>query len=135
MVKPFREGLFNWPLKKGEEVRLKGSKCNSCGRPFFPSRVICPFCYEKGGMEPVLLSRQGKLETFSVVRQPGLRYPVPYVVAYISLPEKLRVFAQIEGCSPEDLKIGEEMEMVLGEIRTDENGDQLVGYKFKPVSK
>ena len=134
MIKPFREGLFKWPLKEGEETSLIGSRCKLCQRNFFPPRNICPFCYQEGVLEEAPLSRRGKLETYSVVRQAPPRYPVPYIVAYITLPEGLRVFSQVVDCRPEDLKIGMEMEVVVKELRVNENGDQLMGYKFRPVS-
>lgn len=133
MAKSFRDGLFRWPVKEGEETSLIGSRCNLCKKTFYPPRTICPFCFQEDITEQVSLSRRGKLETYSVVRQAGPRYPVPYIVAYIALPEGLRVFAQVTECRPEDLKIGMEMEMILQELRVDEKGDQLIGYKFRPI--
>jgi len=133
MVKPFREGLFTWPLEEGEETSLIGSRCNLCKKTFFPPLTICPFCFHEDSTGQVFLSHRGKLETYSIVRQAGPRYQVPYIVAYIALPEGLRVFSQVTECLPEDLEIGMEMEVILQELRVDENGNRLIGYKFRPV--
>ena len=45
------------------------------------------------------------------------------------------VFTQITGCDVEDdaLSIGEEMELVIEPIKQNEQGDNLVGWKFRPV--
>jgi uncharacterized OB-fold protein len=84
-------------------------------------------------MDDISLSSRGKLETYTVVRQAGPRYSVPYLVGYIAMPEGIRVFSQLAECRPQDLTIGMEMEVISGELRKDESGESLTGYKFRPV--
>ena len=35
-----------------QRYSLVGTKCNTCGDLFFPSRVVCPNCRRKGKLEP-----------------------------------------------------------------------------------
>lgn len=113
---------------------LIGTRCHVCGYVAYPKKLVCPMCLVKDTMDEVELSRRGKLDTFSVlyVGAPGFNFP--YIVGYVVLPEGPRVFTMITGCEPseESLKIGTEMEMVLGKIRN-EDGDEVVGYQFQPV--
>ena len=130
-------GLFTWPSDKPS---LIGTHCKSCGDYFFPKTFTCrnPKCKEKE-IEEVLLSRRGKLSSYSVMRYPP---PPPFVVpekyepipvAEVEIPEGVRIIGPMEGCNLDDLRIGMEVEMVIGTLYTNENGEDLIGWKFKPV--
>ena len=86
-------------------------------------------------MQEVPLSRKGKLDTFAIVQQAPAGFAIPHMMAYVILPEGVRVYTLITGCEPRDdaLKIGQEMEMVLDTIRQDEQGNDIVAWKFRPV--
>ena len=51
-----------------QRYNLIGTKCNTCGELFFPSRVVCPNCRRKGDLEPFQFSGKGKIYTYSVIR-------------------------------------------------------------------
>ena len=34
---------------------------------------------------------------------------------------------------PEALKLGQEVELVVGKIKEDEKGNDIIGWKFRPV--
>ena len=131
---PFRRGLFTYPIPEGTGGALLGSRCRECGTTYFPPRQICPRCMKEGILEPLPLSRQGALYTYTVIRQAPPRYPAPYAVGYVDLPEGVRVFAQLEGWQARELRVGEEMEVFLTTIRKDEGDRELIGYKFRPVN-
>ncbi|MFQ5904505.1 MAG: Zn-ribbon domain-containing OB-fold protein [Candidatus Binatia bacterium] len=83
-------------------------------------------------MEEVLLNRHGKLYTYCIVRQapPGLK--VPYAMGITELPEGVRVTSLIVTEHPEELKVGMEMELVIEGFRQDEEGREVLAYKFRP---
>jgi uncharacterized OB-fold protein len=60
--------------------------------------------------------------------------PTPYLIGFIDLPEGIKLFSLLTQCDPWDrvLKMGMEMEMVIETIRQDEEGNEIVGYKFRP---
>jgi uncharacterized OB-fold protein len=55
----------------------------------------------------------------------------------VDLPEGPRVFALITGCDPlhNDLKEGSQVDLVIEKVREDEKGNDLIGYKFRPVGQ
>jgi len=115
---------------------LIGSKCRSCGKVFFPPKTVCSSCFKRYELEEVTLSKKGKLYTYSVISL-GLPsgFDKPYACGYVDLPEGVRLFSILDECEPFDqvLKTGMKMEMVIKKIKHDEEGNIIVGYKFKPI--
>ena len=134
------EGWFTWP--PSEEPHLIGSRCKSCGDYFFPKVVACrnPNCMSKD-VEEVLLSRRGKLYTYTInYDQPPPPYIppdpfVPYADVVVELEkEKMKVQAQASSsCDLNSLKVGMEMELVLEPLYKDSEGNEVIAWKFKPV--
>lgn len=125
---PFWEGIFEEDAVGG---RLVGNKCKSCGRIYFPQ---APFCFDCMGkiMEEVVLSRRGKLYSYTIGRMASTHFQPPYAVGLIDLPEGVRVFAPLIMTKEETYTIGMEMELVIEELWR-KNHNQIIGYKFKPV--
>ena len=61
-------------------------------------------------------------------------FQAPYVVAYVQLDKGPRIFAQISAL-PEEVSLGQEVELELGPIAHDDQGNTLIGYKFRPVGE
>ena len=129
---PFKEGFFTWPEAPGEQAFLLGNKCKSCGKIYFPKVALCPDCLKEDSLEELKLSPRGKLYTYTVVRVPSPGFKVPYVFGYIDLPEGVRVCSQISTAEFDRLKLGMEMELMLGQVR-EEGGTPIIGYLFHPV--
>ena len=137
---PCLEGLFTMPP---EEPSLIGSKCNSCGSLFFPKVQSCrnPYCKKTEPLQEVLFGRRGKLYTFTVnYYQPPPPYHapdpfVPYTSGIVELPEGLKVQTMMApGYDEKNLKIGMDMELIIDKLYEDEQGNEVVSWKFKPVS-
>ncbi|VAW08692.1 hypothetical protein MNBD_ACTINO02-632 [hydrothermal vent metagenome] len=111
---------------------LLGSRCRACGAHFFPIREACAGCLSDD-LETVQFSTRGVLYTFSIVRQSVPAFEVPYALGYVDFPEKVRIMGQISGCDFDDIKIGMDMELVLEPFGTDDEGNELTGYRFRPV--
>ena len=134
---PVREGLWTAPSSAGEPTRLIGSRCPKCGEIFFPKKEdgFCIYC-QKTGMEETLLSRRGKIYSYTVVMQrPPVYYQgeVPYAIGYVELPEGVRVETLFTAPDLEKLKIGMDVELVIEKLNDDEQGNEILTYKFKPV--
>ncbi len=123
--------------------RLIGTKCTKCGSIFFPRETVrCrnPYCGHNE-LADTELSPRGTLWSFT-----GAEYqpPAPYVprtdpfqpfaIAAVELAaEKITILGQVvEGVKVADLKIGQEMELVLDTLLEDDETETIV-WKWKPV--
>jgi uncharacterized OB-fold protein len=89
-----------------DEGRLVLQHCASCGAfTHFPADV-CAGCGRGDALGWREVSGRGSVYMFSVIHRtavPG--FTVPYVVAWIDLVEGPRVFGNILGCPPDDVRI------------------------------
>lgn len=115
---------------------LIGTRCGNCNKILFPPRYICPYCRRIGKLEPYKLSCRGKVFSYSVVHvaAEGFEEQVPYVLVIVELEDGPRLTAQITDCSPDGIKIGDEVEMVFRRMGEEgEEGILYYGYKAKLV--
>ena len=56
----------------------------------------------------------------------------PTPIAEVEIPQ-LKIIGMMENCKPEDVKIGMEVELVVGKLYTNKDGDDIIGWKFRPV--
>ncbi|RLC28484.1 MAG: benzoylsuccinyl-CoA thiolase [Deltaproteobacteria bacterium] len=130
----FHPDIFEVPAN--EPPYLKGYKCRKCGKIWFPKFVPCPNpdCWSED-MEIIPLSRKGKIYSYSdmYIGQPDMKAYMPMTVAYVDLPEGIRVFAQLEG-EVGSFNCEDEVEVVAGAIRDNMDGKPITSYKFKKVS-
>jgi uncharacterized OB-fold protein len=132
----FKEGIFKeGSLESGNPI-LVGSKCKSCGQIYFPKKRVCPKCMTIDEMEEVELSRRGKIYSYTIAHVGPLEY-APYAFGFVELPEGISIFTHFTDCEPfeKKLKIDMEVELTLGKITTDEDGTEVIGWKFRPVKE
>ena len=130
-----QEGLFTVPSSPSEKPHLIGSKCNTCGEVVFPKTNICPNCC-KETTEELLLGPRGKLYSFTNVNFPGpggYKGPIPYGIGKIDLTQGSRVMSLLTEHDPDKIKVGMDMELVVEKLFDDEEGNEVIGFKFKPV--
>ncbi|WP_319406264.1 OB-fold domain-containing protein [uncultured Desulfosarcina sp.] len=134
--------MKTWPyenvyyrLKDGEPY-LIGSRCKNCNFVAFPKKVICPACVTRGNMVETELTRTGKVDTYSVLHVGAPGFPVPYVVGYVKMVEGPRIFSIIHQgeISDQPIEIGAHVKLILGKIRDDEQGNELMGFQFRTVN-
>lgn len=132
--KPFRPGLFEESSQ--DAPKLLTSTCQNCGRSFFPVRTDCPSCVGTGHIVEAAISGTGVIYASTVVHVPspaGLK--PPYAYGYVQLDAAaLRVFALFTTVDPHQLVPGSRVEMVLGLLRTDADGNELIAHKFRPLA-
>jgi uncharacterized OB-fold protein len=138
---PAVEGWFT--LGEGGTAALAGSRCTTCGTYAFPAEAhYCrnPDC-DGQEFETVELSRRGKIWSYTDARyQPPPPYVaadpyVPFCLAAVELAaEKLVVMGQVVGgVTVDDLKVGDEVELVVDTLFSEGDTDYLV-WKWQPIT-
>ena len=137
---PVVEGV--WVIRD-DGPHLLGSTCLDCGTYAFPPQNGCQRCAGTD-TEPVELGNRGTLWTFTVQGFPPKAPPYrgntdpatfrPFGVGYVEIPGQLKVEARITESDPARLRIGMSLEMVLETIATDDAGNDVVTYAFRPVA-
>jgi uncharacterized OB-fold protein len=123
----------NWRLKE-QRYQLVGNRCTVCGTRFFPPRTVCTEC-RSTSFEPFQYSGKGEIYSYTTLRQApaGFENQAPYSIAMIKLDEGVMVEAQLTDVSPDDIEIGQRVEMVTRKLREEgEAGLIIYGYKFRP---
>ena len=128
----FRPGELE--LAEDGTGHLVGGRCENCNAHYFPARQTCARCLSRD-VSRVPLSETGTLYTFTVVRQSIPMFEVPYVLGYVDLPEGVRLMGQISGIDPEDVRIGMTVTLSIEPFGEDEDGNELTGYRFRPVDQ
>jgi hypothetical protein len=132
---PVAPGLFHFPLEKGNDPALTGNRCKICDKRFFPKKTLCPYCFEKGDMEDVELDRFGIIYACTLVHinsPSGIK--APYSYGYVDImADNIRVFGLFTGADPFSFHAGQKVELILEPIKIDKEGQEVIGYKFKPV--
>ena len=134
---PIREDLFRTPLSPLEQVTLIGSECKDCSEISLGKRQICSNCGGKD-LEERPLSRKGKLWTYTIIRHkpPGdYRGPDPFTpfgLGLVELPEGIRVLSPIQ-CELKKISIGMELALEVYPLYTDENKNEVMAFRFRPV--
>jgi uncharacterized OB-fold protein len=135
---PVAEGLFTWPA---DEPQLIGSRCTECGMITFPTQDSCPRCASTA-MTEQLLARRGRLWAWTTQDFPPPSPPysgpsgkafVPFGVGYVELPGEVKVESRLTECAPDALAAGMEMELTTVPFRTDDDGNEVVTFAFRPV--
>lgn len=135
---PVADGIFTWP---SDEPQLIGSRCGQCGIVTFPSQDACPRCAATE-MVQELLPRRGRLWAWTTQSFPPPSPPyagptgdsfVPFDVGYVELPDVVKVETRLVGTDATKLTPGTEMELVLVPFRTDDAGNEVMTFAFRPV--
>ena len=138
---PAIEGWFTTDA----EPALLGNRCTACGTVFFPkASFFCPNPDCEGEeFEETKLSRFGRIWSFTDAQyQPPPPYVPrsadyrPFAIAAVELAdEQMVVLGQVaDGFTVEDLQVGQQVELVVEELFTDDAGEHLV-WKWRPIAE
>lgn len=127
-----------------EPVALIGTRCVDSGTYFFPPERVMSRApgFADSELVDVELSTRGRLWSYTDAQyqppEPFIAPSDPYVpfcLAAVELDtEKLVVLGQVvEGVGVEDLKVGMEMELVLGTLYEDDDNEYTI-WKWRPVT-
>lgn len=127
-ILPALEGIFE--PGPHDEPRLKALRCASCSRTHFPPPApVCPACFSED-LEEVTLSTEGTVHSFTEVHTAPPGFQPPYVLAYVDLSEGVRLLGQMDG-EADEVAVGSVVEMTTGTVRSDEDGTEWIGYRFR----
>lgn len=143
MAKTRAPAVDGWFAIDAAQPHLIGSQCTACSTVFFPPGT--PYCRNPGcagsEMEPVPLSTRGRIWSYTNAGYPP---PAPFVVttepfepfciAAVELDaEQLVVLGQVVGgVEVGDLRIGQEVELVLDTLFADNDTEHVV-WKWRPL--
>jgi uncharacterized OB-fold protein len=117
-----------------QRYRLEAAKCAGCGKVLYPPRVKCPACAGTA-FETIVLPREGKVVTFTVVRVPpaGFTEQSPLPIALVELADGVRVMVQIgDVADPAEIEIGMPVRLEFRRISWDGEAG-LIFYGHKAV--
>ena len=135
---PVAKGIFTWPAA---DPQLIGSRCSECGIVTFPAQESCPRCASTG-MAEHLLPRRGRLWAWTTQSFPPPSPPYsgpsgddfePFGIGYVDLGDEVRVETRLTEARADALRPGMDMELVLVPFRTDEDGNEVLTFAFRPV--
>lgn len=106
---------------------LIGGRCRDCGTVTFTRRTICPTCWKTDTQDAVELSRRGTFYAHTIVRNPPPGAAGPYAIAYVDLPENLRIMVRSDLETVARLAPGAEVAIAIAPLGTDEDGATLLG--------
>jgi len=134
---PIKKGLWSESSIDGKN-HLLASQCKNCGELFFPvmNERICANC-QHNEFEIIPLSIRGKIFSFSVVMVRPPEYykgEVPYALGTIELPEGIRIVSLLTQCDFDALKVNLDVELILEPLYINEDGDEVICYKFRPIN-
>jgi uncharacterized protein len=141
MQKALAPEISTWP---DENPQLIGSRCGDCGATTFPVQQWCPRC-SGGLMSDSLLPRRGSLVTWTTQGfPPGAPYAgpagkdfVPFGVGLVQLglgeDAVIRVEGRLTENDPAKLQFGQEVELTMVPLTTDEEGADVMTFAFRPV--
>lgn len=140
---PVIEGLF---AELPDGPRLLGSRCAHCATPYFPKSPVChnPDCdagRRESRMEDATFGPHGVLYSCAVQNYPPpppAKYDEPYqpyAIGMIDLAEGLRVLGRIATNDFSTLRGGMPVELIVGHLHHDADGNDVVTWQFQPVER
>ena len=137
MQKALAPDISTWP---DDNPQLIGSTCGDCGATAFPVQQRCPKC-SVGEMSHVLLPRRGTLVAWTTqgfppgppYRGPTGRDFAPFGVGLVELGDVIRVEGRLTENDPAKLEFGMHVELTMIPFTTDDDGNEIVTFAFKPL--
>ena len=131
MTQPAPASPMFWRFNP-EVFRLVGIKCKDCGHISYPRTSICHECGSQK-LEEYKLPKAGAVHTYCVNWAPPPQFEPPITPVIVDLEGGGRYQGLMtETATPEDVKVGSKVQMVLRKMMTD-RGLNVYGYKFRLV--
>ena len=133
-AQPVASGIFTQPAHGGEPPQLLGGYCAACNRHYFPRPAHCRGCQQP--LPEVPLGALGTIYSCTVVRTKApLGLPIPYGVGYVDLRDApLRVFCLLDPAAADQLRVGQQVQLAVGELGHDGRGAPCLRPYFTPVA-
>jgi len=118
-----RISSFFQNLKEG---KLTTTKCKTCGKLFWPPKIVCPECFSEN-LQWIDLGVEGELYAFTEMRLGaplGFVEDCPFCIGIVKIGGLL-ISARIDDAKYEELKIGDKVKLKIVELP-----DGRVFYRF-----
>ena len=125
-IQPYSQAF--WDATKAHRLLIQ--HCNDCGANIFYPRRDCPECWSQdlGWIEA---KGTGEVYSFSVTYE-GVEEmfvgDLPIILAWVDLPEGIRMNTNLLECKPEDVYIGMQVEVMYRDVT-----DDITLPYFRPV--
>jgi uncharacterized OB-fold protein len=96
----------------GAQLQLVGCRCRQCDARMFPANALCPFCLSEE-VEALPLSPVGSLYSFTFIHVAPPAWEVPYGIAYVDTPERVRVFGKLADADPAHWKLDQQVRLMV----------------------
>ncbi len=123
-------------LRALKDKKILGSKCTKTGKVFVPPIINSPESFAPAS-QLVEVADRGVVTTFCVVNIPviGREIDLPYVAASVALDgADISIFALIQECKPEDVRMGMRVEAVWKPDGEREGSHEDILY-FRPTGE
>lgn len=120
-----RDTAYFWEGTAEGELRIQ--RCGGCGLLRHPPGPMCPEC---GATKPTYLVSDGLGEVYSYVVHHRPAIPgkeLPLVIALVELDEGVRVLAELHGCEPAEVSVGQRVQVAYQRV-----DDELTLPYWKP---
>ena len=118
-----------------QTYRLEAARCRTCGKAFFPPRLVCNKCNGRQ-FEHFDMKRTGKVVTHTIIRTPSDEFSgqAPFALGIIQMDDGPRLTSQIVDLPFEDVRIGMPVRLEFRRISSEgEAGAIHYGHKAVPV--
>ncbi|QGK70383.1 DNA-binding protein [Allosaccharopolyspora coralli] len=123
-----QDTAYFWEGAAAGELRIQ--RCGNCGLLRHPPGPMCPEC---GATKPTYLVACGLGEVYSYVVHHRPAVPgkqLPLVIAVAALDEGVRVLGELHGCAPDDVRIGQRVEVAFQQV-----DEQVALPYWRPVNE
>ncbi len=99
-----------------DQGMILGARCASCQITYVPPRVYCERCFAELGEDSLVdVGLRGRVKSFTVARLSKAGHPLkePQIFAIIELGKGTGFLHKLGGLSPEDVRVGLEVEAVF----------------------
>jgi hydroxymethylglutaryl-CoA synthase len=121
--------MIEWKELK-QDVRLYGSRCESCGLVQYPQARVCVGCRARDRLVDHKLGRRGTVFTFTIDNlAPVAEHPMP--MAVIDLDGGGRVYLQVTDAVEGEVKIGAPVELTFRRLH-EAGGNRNYFWKARP---
>jgi len=125
-VEPYTQAFWD-----GTKVgKLLIQVCGDCEAKIFFPRKQCPDCWSEK-LDWIEASGKAEIYAFSVTYEgveAAFREDLPIVLAWVDLPEGIRMQTNIIDCEPDSVTIGQQVEVVFKKVT-----DEITLPYFRPV--
>ncbi len=127
VIEPYTQPF--WDGARQDKLLIQ--TCSDCNARIFFPRKQCPDCWSTN-LDWMEASGKGEIYAFSVTYEgveAAFVEDLPIVLAWVDLPEGIRMQSNIIDCDPDSVEIGQQVEVVFNKVT-----DEISLPYFRPIA-